>query len=173
MPRGAWWAAIYGVTQSRTWLKQLSSSSSSIHIYIYIYIYAYVYVIIYIYIYTYGFPAGSAGKESACNVGNPSSIPGLGRIPGEGNGYPLQYSGLKNSMDCIIHGVAKSELWLSDFHFNLYLLHLCNISSWGLTKDAVYVIIYLTYHPEIYFRAGFQHYPISLLFYIVSWKDLE
>jgi len=46
-----------------------------------------------------GFPCGSAGKESACNVGNLGSIPGLGRSPGEGKGYPLQYSGLENSMD--------------------------------------------------------------------------
>ena len=50
---------------------------------------------------------GSAGKESACNVRDLGSIPGLGRSPGEGNGYPLQYSGLKNSMDCRVHGVAK------------------------------------------------------------------
>ena len=44
------------------------------------------------------------------------SIPGLGRSPGEGRGYPLQYSGLENSMDCIVHGVAKSQTRLSDFH---------------------------------------------------------
>jgi len=44
-----------------------------------------------------GFPGGSVGKESACNAGNLDSIPGLGRSPGEGNGYPLQYSGLENS----------------------------------------------------------------------------
>ena len=63
-----------------------------------------------------GFPSGSAGKESACNVGNLGSIPGLGRSPREGKGYPLQYSGLKNSIDCIEHGVAKSWTQLSDFH---------------------------------------------------------
>ena len=56
-----------------------------------------------------GFPGGSAGKESACNMGELGSIPGLGRFPGEGKGYPLQYSGLENSMDCIVHGVAKSQ----------------------------------------------------------------
>ena len=49
-----------------------------------------------------GFPGGSAGKESACNVGDLGLIPGLGRSLGEGNGYPLQYSGLENSMDCIV-----------------------------------------------------------------------
>ena len=54
-----------------------------------------------------GFHCGSAGKESACNVGDQCLIPGLGRSPGEEKGYPLQYSGLENSMDCIVHVVAK------------------------------------------------------------------
>ena len=56
-----------------------------------------------------GFPHSSVGKESACNAGDPGSIPGLERSTGEGKGYPLQYSGLENSMDCIVHGVAKSQ----------------------------------------------------------------
>ena len=56
-----------------------------------------------------GFPCGSAGKESACNAGDLGSIPGLGRSPGEGKGYPLQYSGLENSMDSIVYGVTKSQ----------------------------------------------------------------
>ena len=63
-----------------------------------------------------GFPLGSAGKESACNAGDLGSIPELGRSPGEGKGYPHQYSGLEKSMDCIVHGVAKSWTRLSDFH---------------------------------------------------------
>ena len=63
-----------------------------------------------------GFPCGSAGKESACNAGDLGLIPGLGRSPGEGKGYSLQYSGLENSMECIIHGVTKSRTQLSDFH---------------------------------------------------------
>ena len=54
-----------------------------------------------------GFPGGSAGKESACNEEDSGSIYGLGRSPGEGIGYPLQYSGLENSTDCIVHRVAK------------------------------------------------------------------
>ena len=62
-----------------------------------------------------GFPYGSAGKESACNVGDLGSIPRLGRSPGEGKGYPLQYSGLENSMDYIAHGVTKSQTRLNDF----------------------------------------------------------
>ena len=55
------------------------------------------------------FPCGSAGKESACNVGDLGSVTGLGRSPGEGKGYPLQYSGLENFMDPIVHGVAESR----------------------------------------------------------------
>ena len=71
-----------------------------------------------LYAYIWGFPCGSAGKESACNAGDRSLIPGLRRSPGEGKGYALQYSGLGNSMDCIVHGVAKSWTHLSDFHNN-------------------------------------------------------
>ena len=67
-----------------------------------------------------GFPCGSAGKESACNIGDLGSIPGLGRYPGEGNGYPLQYSGLENSMECTVHGVTKSLTRLSDFYFHFH-----------------------------------------------------
>ena len=66
-----------------------------------------------------GFPCDSAGKESACNAGDLGLSPGPGRSPGEGKGYPLQYSGLENSMDYIIHGVAKSQTWLSDLHLNI------------------------------------------------------
>ena len=65
-----------------------------------------------------GLPGGSVGKESACNVQNLGSIPGLGRSPGDGKSYPLQYSGLENSVDCIVHGVAKSRTRLRDFHFH-------------------------------------------------------
>ena len=56
-----------------------------------------------------GFPCFSAGKVYACNVGDLGSIPELGRSAGEGKDYPFQYSGLENSMDCIVHGVAKSQ----------------------------------------------------------------
>ena len=66
-----------------------------------------------------GFPGVSDGKESACNVGEPGSIPGSGRSSGEGNDYPLQYSWLESSMDrgawqvrATVHGVAKSRIWL-------------------------------------------------------------
>ena len=76
----------------------------------------------------FGFPCGSAGKESTYNVNPPiippynvgenlGSFPGLGRSPGEGKGYPLQYSGLENSMDWIVPGLSKSQTRLSNFHF--------------------------------------------------------
>ena len=69
-----------------------------------------------------GFPCGSPGKKTACYVGDLGSIPGLGRSPGEGKGYPLQ-----NSVDCVVHGAAKNWTQVSDFHFHGYartsLLH--------------------------------------------------
>ena len=90
---GDWWAAIYGVAQSGAQLKRLSSSSSI------------------------GLPRWLSWYESTCNVGDLGSITGLGRSPGEGKGYPLRYSGLENSMDAIVHRVAKSRTRLSNFHF--------------------------------------------------------
>ena len=73
-----------------------------------------------------GFPGGSDSKESACNAENPGSIPGLGRSPGEGNGYPLQYSCLENSMDkgawwVTVYRIAKSQTQLSDSLFSLFM----------------------------------------------------
>ena len=67
---------------------------------------------------SYGFPGGSDGKESACHVGDPGLIPGLGKFPAEGKGYPLQHSCLENSMDtgawqATVHGIAKSWTWLT------------------------------------------------------------
>ena len=61
-------------------------------------------------------PDSSVGKESACNVRDLGSTPGLGRSPGEGKGYSLQYSGLENSMDLKVHGVTKRRTQISDFH---------------------------------------------------------
>ena len=94
-----------------------------------------------------GFSCGLAGKESACNGGDLGSVPGLVRSPGERKGYPLQYSGLENSTDCIVHGVAKSRTRLSNFtfiftHFNILGIPLviqlvkksnCNAGDPGLT----------------------------------------
>ena len=68
-----------------------------------------LFLIYYMFLLVMGFLCGSDGKESACNAGDLGSIPGLGRSPGEGKGYPLQYSGLENSMDYTVHGVTKSQ----------------------------------------------------------------
>ena len=97
MDREAWRAAIHGVAKSR---KRLSNWSDLIWC---------IYICL-------GFLCDSVGKESTSNVGDLGSVRELGRFPGEGKGYPLQYSGLENSMDCIVHGVTKSQTWLSDFH---------------------------------------------------------
>ena len=77
---------------------------------------------------------------STCNVGGLGSIPGLGRSPGEGNSYLLQYYGLENFMDCIVHGVAKHRTQLSDFHFHFLSLmlwlhiHLMSLPQQQLAK---------------------------------------
>ena len=71
-----------------------------------------------------GFPVSSVGKECACNVGDLGLIPRLGKTPGEGKGYLLQYSDLVHSMDCVVHGVSKSQRGLIDFHF-------CTIATLG------------------------------------------
>ena len=78
-----------------------------------------------------GFPGGSAGKEPSSNAGDLGLIPGLGRSPGEGNGNPLQYSCLENSMDCLVHGVAKSWTQLSDFHSTTWYLRLFSLIDSG------------------------------------------
>ena len=80
-----------------------------------------------------GFPCGSTGKESTSNGGDLGSVPGLGRSPGEGKGYSLQYSGLENSMDCIVHEVIKSWAGLSNFHF-LLLHRITGSRTYGLQK---------------------------------------
>ena len=98
MDRGTWWAIVHGVTKTQTQLKWLTLHPSAQSI-------------------RSGF-SGSAGKESACNVGDLGSVHGLGRSPGEGKGYPLQYSALEIIMNCIVRGVTKSQTWLSNFHFS-------------------------------------------------------
>ena len=96
---GAWWAAVDGVAQSQIRLKWLSSSSSSMGI--------------------LGFPGGSDNKESSCNARDLGLIPGSGRSLGKGNGNPLQYYCLEDSMDrgawwATVHGVTKSQTQLSN-----------------------------------------------------------
>ena len=83
------------------------------------------------------FPGSSVGEESACSIGDPGSVPGLGRSPGEGTGYPLQNSGLENSMDCIVHGVTKSWTQLSDFHTQLHVC-LVRTENYGTLEPALF-----------------------------------
>ena len=79
-----------------------------------------------------GFPCSSAGTESACNAWDLGSILGLRRSPGEGKGYPLHYSGLDNSMDCIVHGVTKCRTRLRDFRFHSsHSGHICGNALWS------------------------------------------
>ena len=133
------------------------------------------------------FPGSSVRKESACNAGDPSSIPGSGRSPGEGKGYPLQcswaslmaqlvknppavqetwiwslgwedsleqgkatqlqYSGLENPRDCIVHWVAKSQTRLSGFHFRF---HRCSCRVFPILKScSVFPIWTLFYIPTM------------------------
>ena len=73
--------------------------------------------------YLFGLPFGSAGEETACNAGDLVSIPRLRRSLGEGKGYPLQYSGLENSMDSIAHGITNSCTRLSEFHFHYLFIY--------------------------------------------------
>ena len=85
------------------------------------------------------FHGGSNGKASACNVEDPGSIPGSGRSPGEGNGNPLQYSCLKNSMDrgaywATVHGVTKSRTQLNDFTLMVFPVVMCGCESWTIKK---------------------------------------
>ena len=86
-------------------------------------------------------PGGTAltGKESTSNLGDLGSIPGLGRSPREGKGYPLQYSGLENPLDCIVHGVTKSWKRLSDFHTLTQRQHTAHLGShrWFAGKPAL------------------------------------
>ena len=95
----------------------------------------------------HSFPCGSDGKESACNAGDPGSIPGLGRSPGEEKGYPLQNSCLENSMDrgawwSAVHGISKSQTRLSNFIFFLYrnTQHSClRGGGWERMRLGIYI----------------------------------
>ena len=101
-----------------------------------------------------GFLCGSAGKESACNVGDLGSIPGLGKSLGEGKGYPLQYSSLENSMDCTVREL-QSQIQLSDFHLFTYrcglklniqktkIMASGPITSWEIDGETMSDVIFL------------------------------
>jgi len=82
---------------------------------------------------------GLAGKESACNVGDLGLIPGLGRSPGEGKGYPFQYSGLENLMDYTVHVVSNIRTLLSNFHFTSFICKV-GLSSNTLSTAVKYIL---------------------------------
>ena len=105
MDRGAWQATVYGFTKVSHDLATKQPPLSFIFSFCH-----------FNYSLSWSFPCGSAGKESSFNVEDLGSIHALGRSPEEGKGYPLQYSGLENSMDCIVHGVAKNQTQLNNFH---------------------------------------------------------
>ena len=108
-------------------------------------------LIVFLFVYHHsveGFPGGSDGKESARNAGDPSSIPGLGKFSGEGNGNPFQYSCLENSMDrgawwAIVYRVAKSWTWLSDFIFTFIQLKYVN---WNFDRNLKAHLPSLSHH---------------------------
>ena len=102
-----------------------------------------------------------------CNAGDLGSIPGLERSPGEGNRYPLQYSGLENSMDCIFHGVAKSQTWLSDFHFIGYTF---TCLSNRHISGKVFLTQFELMFPPLWFHGLIS---ISLTHYLISHLDLR
>ena len=104
-----------------------------------------------------GFPDSSVGEESAWNAGDPSLIPGLGRSTGEGKAYPLQYSGLEYSMDCIVHGVTKSQTWLSDLHFTMFYLLIIIIEIFENWWDERYSI------HSLYFSIVYQTFIYNFL----------
>ena len=104
MDRETWCAAVHGVAKSWTWLNKWTELNS----------------------HHKDVPGSSAGKESACYAGDPNFIPGSGRSPREGIGYPLQYSGLEISIEsascqATVHGFAKNWTWLSNFNFSFTL----------------------------------------------------
>ena len=112
-----------------------------------------------------GFPCGSACKESACNVGDLGSIPGLGRSPGEGKGYPLQYSGLENRMDCVVHGVAESDTTGGLFLFVCY----CKAAAIQSHLQApIIIMLLLLFHHVCSFERLLSKYYCSLTMQLVT-----
>ena len=112
-----------------------------------------------------GFPWGSAGKESACNAGDLGSTTGLRRSPGEGKGYPLQYSGLENSMNCIVHGGHKEldtaeQLSLSHMYMKHFVYSLICWWTLGLFPRFGYLWIMLLWNgcANITFRFCLQFF---------------
>ena len=107
-----------------------------------------------------GFPGGSDGKESACKARDLDSIPGLGRSPGAGNGYPLQYSCLESPMDrgawwATVHGITQSQTWLSNWHRIYMRKDRQFFVFWGEHIHlTLLVFLLLLFSFRIYYREG-------------------
>ena len=125
MGRGAWWAEVHGVAASQTRLSMHAC------IYMFVHVCMYLQMCVCVDVDVCASQVALMVKNLPANAGDirdAGQIPGLGRSPGEGKGYPLQFSSLENSMNCIMHGVAKSWARLIDFHFTshfTYPFHLC------------------------------------------------
>ena len=104
-----------------------------------------------------GFPYGSAGKENACNAGDLGSVPELGRSPGEGKGYPTHSSILAGRIPWIVHGVTKSQIQLSDFHFTL----LITVSKFGV----------LVFFVCCLFKSGFIKENVHMKYFLKLSRD--
>ena len=126
-----------------------------------------------------GFPCGSAGKKYTCNMGDLGLIPGLRRFLGEGKGYPLQYSGLENSMDCVVHGDAMSQTWLSNFTFTFIMkiswkainikIHKLSEQIWSLKlKKNKTLIFYVFCNSPLWYFRGMKIVCICVYFYSVT-----
>ena len=112
-----------------------------------------------------------AGKKSTCNAWDLSLITGLGRSPGERKGYPLPYSELENSMDCINHGVTKSQTLLSDFHFHIYMCAYIYLYLICLiyTYICIYVHIYVSLYIYVCVCKYIYIYSGSIYVVSISW----
>ena len=111
-------------------------------------------------------------KKSTHNSGNLGLIPGLGRSPGDGKGYPLQYSGLENSMDCIVHGVAKSQTRLSDFHF-MSLSIMCSRIIHSVARYRMSFFLKTEWCSTVStHHTRTIHLSMGLLYYLHNWAPL-
>ena len=133
------WLSSYSVY----YLWDISSSSPSFNSHLltilnYYYYYYYIRLLFPVAWYNLlGFPGGPDGEDSTCNVGDLGSITELGRFSGEGKSYPLQYSGLENSVDCIADGVTKSQTQLSHFHLHKIVPVNCLEKKYLVNKYAI------------------------------------
>ena len=101
-----------------------------------------------------------------CSITNSVAIPGLGRSPGEEKGYPFQYAGLENSMEWTVHGVTKSQTWLSNFH-SVTHFHAQNVSVWTI-RSAFRLVPMFFWHPIVFLWAFSYFLGPGSLFFLFS-----